>query len=100
MINKMFISILILFISCSIMGCVENKNELDESSDELYIINIEHNIINNKDYIDIRFIEDGYIKNTNEKYITLKPSFDDEYHLYPKKNVFLNRNLYISIHNR
>ena len=79
------------------MGCVENKNELDESSDELYIINIEHNIINNKDYIEIRFIEDGYIKNTNEKYITLKVSSDNEYHLYPKKNVFLNRNLYIPI---
>ena len=95
MINKTFISILILFISCSIMGCVENNDK----SDELYIINIEHNIINNKDYIEVRFIEDGYIRNTNEKYISLKVSFDNEYHLYSKSHIFYQYNLYIPINN-
>lgn len=95
MINKIFISILILFISCFIMGCIETDDKLDE----LYIINIEHNIINNKDYIEIRFIEGGYIRNTNEKYISLKVSSDNEYHLYSKSNIFYHYNLYIPINN-
>ena len=92
---KKFGVILILIIICSFIGCIENNDINDK--DELYIINIEHRIAFDNDYVSLRFVEDGNIKNINEKYMILKLSYDDNYHLYRNNNFFNSYSLYIPI---
>lgn len=97
--NKIIICLLISCILNLFVGCVDTT---DNINNEIDILNIEHNINFNKDYISIRFINNNgdikYINNYDDKNtINLKISKDKNYHLYQSNDLFVFYDLYIPI---